>query len=60
MQVHSAVGIQLPFSISEASQLYERDRLQYNKRVREIVEQSWIDTDSKEKDAGDAKLSGDP
>ena len=27
----------------EASQLYESDRIQYNKRVREIVESSWLD-----------------
>ncbi len=27
---------------AEASQLYERDRREYNKRVRDIVEESWI------------------
>jgi ubiquitin-conjugating enzyme E2 A len=33
---------------AEASQLYERDRREYNRRVREIVEESWLD------DGGDA------
>ena len=28
---------------AEASQLYERDRREYNRRVREVVEQSWMD-----------------
>jgi ubiquitin-conjugating enzyme E2 A len=33
---------------AEASQLYDRDRREYNKRVREIVEESWMDENSKE------------
>ena len=28
---------------AEASQLYERDRREYNKRVRAVVERSWMD-----------------
>ncbi len=28
---------------AEASQLYERDRREYNKRVKKVVEESWID-----------------
>mmetsp|Transcript_21738 Transcript_21738/g.34450 ORF Transcript_21738/g.34450 Transcript_21738/m.34450 type:complete len:89 (-) Transcript_21738:266-532(-) len=28
---------------SEASRLYQENRREYNRRVREIVEQSWID-----------------
>jgi len=28
---------------AEASQLFERDRREYNRRVREIVENSWMD-----------------
>ena len=28
---------------AEASQLYERDRREYNKRVRAVVESSWMD-----------------
>eukprot|EP01040_Poterioochromonas_malhamensis_P006819 gene6819-7350_t len=32
---------------AEASQLYERDRREYNRRVRQVVEESWVD-DSKE------------
>ena len=31
---------------AEASQLYERDRREYNKRVRAVVEASWIDDDN--------------
>jgi ubiquitin-conjugating enzyme E2 A len=31
---------------SEASRLYNENRREYNRRVREIVEQSWIDEDS--------------
>ena len=31
---------------AEASQLFERDRREYNKRVRAIVEESWIDDSS--------------
>lgn len=27
----------------EASQLYERDRREYNRKVREVVENSWLD-----------------
>jgi ubiquitin-conjugating enzyme E2 A len=38
---------------AEASQLYDRDRREYNKRVREVVEQSWVDDSAKEE--GDAK-----
>lgn len=38
---------------AEASQLYDRDRREYNKRVREIVEQSWVDDSAK--DEVDAK-----
>lgn len=38
---------------AEASQLYDRDRREYNKRVREIVEQSWVDDSAK--DEADAK-----
>ena len=33
---------------AEASQLYDRDRREYNKRVREVVEQSWMDESAKE------------
>lgn len=33
---------------AEASQLYDRDRREYNKRVREVVEASWIDESAKE------------
>ncbi len=33
---------------AEASQLYDRDRREYNKRVREIVEQSWVDESAKD------------
>lgn len=28
---------------AEASQMYERDRREYNKRVQEVVESSWMD-----------------
>ena len=28
---------------AEASQIYERDRREYNKRVRAVVEASWMD-----------------
>jgi ubiquitin-conjugating enzyme E2 A len=31
---------------AEASQMYERDRREYNRRVREVVENSWIDDQS--------------
>lgn len=41
---------------AEASQLYDRDRREYNKRVREIVEQSWIDDSAK--DETDEKEEG--
>ena len=40
---------------AEASQLFERDRREYNRRVRDIVEQSWMEGD----DDGDAKEEGD-
>jgi ubiquitin-conjugating enzyme E2 A len=32
----------------EASQLYERDRREYNRKVREIVENSWMDDEDAE------------
>lgn len=35
---------------AEASQLYERDRREYNRRVRIIVEESWIDDGDDEDD----------
>ena len=31
---------------AEASQLYERDRREYNRKVREVVENSWVDDTS--------------
>ena len=31
---------------AEASQLYERDRREYYRKVQEIVENSWIDDES--------------
>jgi ubiquitin-conjugating enzyme E2 A len=31
---------------AEASQLFERNRMEYNKRVRAIVEESWMDDSS--------------
>jgi ubiquitin-conjugating enzyme E2 A len=37
---------------AEASQLFERDRRDYNRRVREVVEQSWLEGDDAEDDAG--------
>ena len=37
---------------AEASQLYDRDRREYNKRVREIVEQSWVDDSTKDEEDG--------
>jgi ubiquitin-conjugating enzyme E2 A len=37
---------------AEASQLYERDRREYNKRVRAIVEESWIDDDADDDEGG--------
>lgn len=42
---------------AEASQLFERDRREYNKRVREVVEESWIEESAvadAEEPAGDA------
>lgn len=33
---------------AEASQLYDRDRREYNKRVREVVEQSWMDESARD------------
>ena len=44
---------------AEASQLYDRDRREYNKRVREIVEQSWVDDSTKDEEDGDAKEGAD-
>jgi ubiquitin-conjugating enzyme E2 A len=41
---------------AEASQLYDRDRREYNKRVREIVELSWVDDSTK--DEADEKDEG--
>ena len=38
---------------AEASQLYERDRREYNKKVREVVEESWLD------DGGDGDAEGE-
>ena len=35
---------------AEASQLYETNRIEYNKRVREIVEESWADMEDDEDD----------
>lgn len=40
---------------AEASQLYDRDRREYNKRVREVVEQSWMDESAKESAAEPAE-----
>lgn len=40
---------------SEASQLYEEDRREYNRRVREVVEQSWMDGDEGDDDDEDEK-----
>jgi ubiquitin-conjugating enzyme E2 A len=37
---------------AEASQLFERDRRDYNRRVREVVEQSWLEGDDAGDDAG--------
>lgn len=35
---------------AEASQLYESDRLEYNKRVRLLVEESWVDGEDADDD----------
>ena len=45
---------------AEASQIYERDRREYNKRVRAVVESSWMDggeddEEDEEKEDGDIK-----
>ena len=37
---------------SEASNLFERDRREYNRRVRAVVEGSWLDDSSKEEVVG--------
>lgn len=46
---------------AEASQLYERDRREYNNRVRGVVEKSWVDEsaskDTSENNSADAKPS---
>lgn len=31
---------------AEASQLYDKDRREYNRRVKEVVENSWLDDDT--------------
>ncbi len=33
---------------AEASQLYDRDRREYNQRVRQVVEESWQEDSVKE------------
>ena len=37
---------------SEASNLFERDRREYNRRVRAVVEGSWLDESNKEEAGG--------
>eukprot|EP01039_Chlorochromonas_danica_P008256 gene8256-9105_t len=36
---------------AEASQLYERDRREYNQRVRQVVEESWMENSAVGKEA---------
>jgi len=43
---------------AEASQLFERDRRDYNRRVREVVEQSWLEGDDAGDDAAGEKANG--
>ena len=43
---------------AEASQLYERDRREYNKRVRSVVEESW-GGDEDDADAADDEVGDD-
>jgi ubiquitin-conjugating enzyme E2 A len=31
---------------AEAAQLYDSDRREYNRRVKAVVEESWIDTEA--------------
>ena len=42
---------------AEASQLFEQDRREYNRRVRQVVEESWMDDaledDEKGEEGGD-------
>ena len=38
---------------SEASRLYCENRREYNRRVREVVEQSWVDEDDDDEDEDD-------
>jgi hypothetical protein len=38
---------------SEAARLYSENRREYNRRVREVVENSWIEDDAAPGDGGD-------
>ena len=42
---------------SEAAQLYSSNKREYNRRVREIVEQSWVADDDEEEAAGTGQAS---
>eukprot|EP01041_Mallomonas_annulata_P005468 gene5468-11000_t len=45
---------------AEAAQLYERDRREYNRKVKEVVENSWMDDDDEEENNdNDGDANGD-
>ncbi len=42
---------------SEASTLFESDKREYHRRVRKVVEESWLDDDADEAEEGDNKVA---
>ncbi len=41
---------------AEAAQLYDSDRIEYNRRVKAIVEESWIDDENDEDEVDDQEV----